>query len=69
MDRELQVWYELHKFHMSCGSFQTKDLAEYLKVSTRTVQNWLKEKTRPKPEQLAQIDRYMAEQQIKKTSL
>ncbi len=41
------------------GDYQTKDLAGYLKVSTRTIQRWFKEKSCPNTEQLASIRRYL----------
>ena len=63
MEKELEEWFKLHKFYM--GDYQTKDLAEYLKVSPRTIQRWLKEKTKPSEEQLAQISKYLAECQTK----
>lgn len=60
MEKELEEWYKLHKFHLYAGNFQTKDLAIYLKVSPRAIQRWLKGKNKPKPEQLAQIKGYLA---------
>jgi len=68
MDKELERWYRLHKFHLYSGSYETKDLAEYLGVSPRTIQRWLVEKTKPNKEQLARISRYLRENEIK-TSL
>lgn len=65
MDKELEEWYKLHKFHFYSGSYETKDLARYLGVSPRTIQRWLKEKTKPSQEQLAQIKRYLAENEPK----
>lgn len=65
MDRELADWYQLHKFHFYSGSYRTKNLANYIGVSPRTIQRWLKEKTKPSKEQLAQIKRYIAENQAK----
>ncbi len=59
MEKELEEWYKLHTFHLYTGNFQTKDLANYLKVSPRAIQRWLKGKNKPKPEQLAQIKRYL----------
>lgn len=61
MDKELEEWYKLHKFHLYSGSYETKSLAKYLGVSPRTIQRWLKEKIRPSKEQLAQIRRYLAQ--------
>lgn len=57
MDKELVAWYNLHKFYMS--DYKTKDLAEYLKISPRTIQRWLKEKSKPNREQLEQISKYL----------
>lgn len=59
MEKELEEWYKLHKFHFYAGSYETKDLANYLKVSPRTIQRWLKGKSKPDPEELAQIKRYL----------
>ena len=68
MEKELEEWYKLHKFHFYSGSFETKDLAKFIGVSPRTVQRWLKESTKPSKEQLAQIKRYIVENESK-TSL
>ena len=68
MDKELEKWYKLHKFYFYSGSFETKDLADFLGVSPRTIQRWLKEKTKPSEEQLSQIKRY-SEQKGSKISL
>jgi uncharacterized protein YjcR len=68
MDKELEGWYKLHKFHLYAGSYQTKDLAKYLEVSPRTIQRWIREKTKPSKEQLAQIGGYLKENEVK-TSL
>ena len=68
MEKELEEWYRLHKFYFYMGSYETKDLASYLKVSPRTIQRWLKEKSGPTKEQLTQISRYLKEKELK-TSL
>ena len=68
MDKELEEWYKLHQFHLYSGSYETKDLANFLSVSPRTIQRWLKEKTKPSKEQLAQIKRYLAERESKISS-
>ena len=65
MDRELEEWYKLHKFHLYSGSYETKDLANFLGVSPRTIQRWLKEKTKPSKGQLAQIKIYLAKRESK----
>lgn len=61
MDEEVEKWYNLHKFHLYSGSYETKELAKFLGVSPRTIQRWIKEKTRPTKEQLTQIRRYLAQ--------
>jgi len=65
MDKELEEWYKLHKFHLYSGSYETKDLANFLGVSSRTIQRWLKEKAKPSKVQLVQIKRYMKERESK----
>ena len=65
MEKELEEWYRLHKVHFYAGSFQTKDLANYLKVDPRTIQRSLKGKGKPSSEQLAQIKRYTDAQESK----
>ena len=59
MDQELQEWNKLHEYYMYGGGYQTRELAEFLGVSERTIQRWLKEKTKPNKKQLAQISKYM----------
>lgn len=68
MDKELEDWYKLHKFHLYSSSYETKDLANFLGVSPRTIQRWIREKTKPNKEQLAQIGRYLKENELE-TSL
>lgn len=65
MDKELEEWYKLHQFHLYSGSYETNELAKLLGVSSRTIQRWLKEKTKPNKVQLAQIKRYLAEKKLK----
>jgi uncharacterized protein YjcR len=65
MDKELEEWFKLHKFHFYSGSYETKDLANFLGVSPRTIQRWLKEKTKPSKEQLARIKLYLAKKEQK----
>jgi transcriptional regulator with XRE-family HTH domain len=59
MDKELQEWCKLHEFYMYAGSYQTKELAEFLGVTERTIQRWLKEKNKPNAKQLAGISKYL----------
>ncbi len=67
MDRELEEWYKLHQFHLYSGSYETKDLADFLGVNPRTIQRWLREKSKPNREQVAQIKRYLGTKEEKPT--
>lgn len=62
MEKELEAWYTLHKFHFYMGQYQTKDLADYLGVSSKTIQRWLKSQSKPGKEQLAKISQYVTTQ-------
>lgn len=64
MKKELEEWYKLHKFY-KYFDYLTKDLADYLKVSPRTVQRWIKDKTSPSKKELLKIQRYLAEKASK----
>ncbi len=68
MEKELEEWYKMHKFHLYSGSYETKELANYLGVSPRTIHRWIKEKTKPSKEQLTQIKAYL-QQKAAKNSL
>lgn len=59
MEKELKEWYDLHKFY-KYADYLTKDLADFLKVSPRTVQRWIKGKTNPGRKELLQIGRYLS---------
>jgi len=59
MDGRLKEWVDWHKGQIS--SFYTKDLAANLGVSTRTIQRWMKEQTKPSEEQLQRIAQYIKE--------
>jgi len=43
-----EKWLELHNFYINSGSYQTKELAEYLHLSRRTIEHWIKGKSRVK---------------------
>jgi len=57
MDPILEKWFKLHKFYKGWDFF-TKDLAEYLNVSPRTIQRWIKGETNPSAKKLAKIKMY-----------
>ena len=64
MHPTLEEWVKLHKFYKGFN-FLTKDLAEYLNVSPRTIQRWIRGKTSPKAEKLAKIKSYLERKGIK----
>ncbi|MFA6217027.1 MAG: helix-turn-helix transcriptional regulator [Candidatus Omnitrophota bacterium] len=68
MDKELEDWYMLHKFHFYAGNYETKDLAAFLGINSRTIQRWIKETTKPTKDQLAKIKTYL-DQKKQKDSL
>lgn len=67
MEKELEEWHKLHKFHFYSGSYETKDLANFLGINPRTIQRWLKEKSQPNEKQLAQIRAYLKEKEQENT--
>jgi uncharacterized protein YjcR len=69
MQKELEEWLKLHKFHFYMGGYQTKDLAEYLGVTPRTIQRWLNDKGKPNKEQLSMVKQYLSSQESKNQSL
>jgi len=58
MEPTLQEWHKLHKFYGGCA-YQTKELAQYLKVSPRTIQRWLNGRTNPPKEKIILIKRFL----------
>lgn len=64
MEKELEEWYNLHKFY-KYADYLTKELADFLRVSPRTVQRWIKGKTKPSRKKLLLISRYLAEKASK----
>lgn len=64
MLKELDEWKNLHDFY-KYSSYLTKELADFVKVSPRTIQRWLKGKTKPDKEKLELIKRYLSEKSSK----
>lgn len=58
MKNPIEEFKKLHEFY---GSFdyQTKELAEYVCVSTRTIQRWMKGKTAPSDDEIKKIKAYL----------
>jgi len=59
MNNPLEEFKKLHQFHHGGFDYQTKEIAEYLKVSTRTIQRWMKGKTAPSEDELNKIQSYL----------
>jgi DNA-binding transcriptional regulator YiaG len=62
MEKELVDWYKLHEFHRSYD-YQTEELAQHLKISSRTIQRWLKGKSKPSQKNLDSIKEYLLKKQ------
>jgi|GEM_PF-1117080 len=60
MLKEFEEWKRLHDFY-KYSEYLTKDLADFLHVSPRTIQRWIKGTTRPDMEQLEQIKTYLSD--------
>ncbi len=60
MEEELKKWHDLHIFHLNSGNYETKDLADYVGVSSRTIQRWLKDLAKPTREQLVRVKQYLS---------
>ena len=63
MEKEIEEWLKQHKFYRY-NDYLTKELAEYLKVSPRTIQRWIKDKARPDRKKLNLIKKYLSEKAI-----
>ena len=59
MNNPLEEFKKLHQFYCGGFDYQTKEIAEYLKVSTRTIQRWMKGKTAPSEDELSKIQAYL----------
>jgi len=59
----MEEWLKQHKFYRY-DDYLTKELAEYLKVSPRTIQRWIKGKTCPNKKKLNLIKKYLSEKAI-----
>lgn len=55
----LEEWKKLHEFQ-KYSSYLTKDLAEFLNVSPRTIQRWIKGTTNLDNETLEKIETYLS---------
>lgn len=58
MENPIEEFKELHEFYAGYD-YQTKELAQYLGVSTRTIQRWMKGKTTPSNDEIEKIEAYL----------
>lgn len=63
MENPLDRFKKLHKFYAGGFAYQTRELAIYLGVSTRTIQRWMKGITSPSEAQFEKIQSYLANHQ------
>ena len=60
MLKELEEWKKLHDFY-GHSDYLTKDLANFLDVSPRTIQRWINGTASPDSEKLEKIKIYLQE--------
>lgn len=53
------VWVENHKHDLYTEQHQTKQLAEFIRVSERTIQRWIKGIGKPKEHHLKLIQEHL----------
>ena len=63
MENSLDRFKKLHEFYAGGFAYQTRELAMYLGVSSRTIQRWMKGKTSPSEAQLEKIQSYLTNHQ------
>ena len=61
--KELEEWEKLHNFYMG-SDYLTKDLADFLNVTSKTIQRWLKGSSRPSKKKLEKIKIYLARKPV-----
>ena len=58
--KEFEDWCKFHEFY-KYSDYSTKDLADFLKVSPRTIQRWINGTASPDSEKLEKIKIYLQE--------
>lgn len=58
MENPIEEFKALH-ISYSGYDYQTKELAQYLGISTRTVQRWMRGKTAPSDDEIKKIKAYL----------
>ena len=64
MKNPLEKFKKLHRFYAGGFDYQTKELAECLGVSTRTIQRWMIGRTGPSEKQLKRIQAFLAAKKV-----
>ena len=59
MNNPLEEYKKLHAFYKGGFDYQTKEIAAYLGVSTRTIQRWMKGRTAPSEDELKKIQSFL----------
>lgn len=59
MENPLDRFKKLHQFYAGGFAYQTRELAAYLGVSTRTIQRWMREVSAPSEAQLEKIQAFL----------
>ena len=59
MENPIEEFKQKHQFHGGLD-YQTKELAQFIGVSARTIQRWMKGKTAPSDEENKKIKAYLA---------
>ncbi len=67
MENPLKEWQELHRFYKYSG-YLTKELAEYIGVSTRTIQRWMKGKNNPPEAKIKKIEAFLRNKKEKQAA-
>ncbi|MBU1121137.1 MAG: helix-turn-helix domain-containing protein [Candidatus Omnitrophica bacterium] len=62
MDKNLEIWHKFHAFYQG-SDYKTKDLADCLEVSCRTIQRWLKDTTTPPLDKLQLLCKYLSQKE------
>ncbi len=57
-----EQWLRLHNEWLNRSMWQTKDLAEYLKVNRRTIEFWINGKLKPSEKRIEQIAEYLKQE-------
>jgi len=69
MENPLEEFKILHQQYTGGFDYQTKELAEFVGVSTRTIQRWMRGKTSPSEDELKKIQAYLSSKKSRKSNI